>query len=636
MAKQVSFIGFIVKTICLLIGVAIIAPISLIFIVDPTDYKADIQSYLTEKSGYPIQLNGNIRLKLFPWIGLTIQDISIPQENEHTPHLFSAKELNLKLPIRNLLAWEFKLDSLTIEEGHFYLVKEKDGSVNWDMSKSNKDTKPVESAEHAHAKSSSPTLSFSISLLAFKNGAVEYIDKQKDQIAHIKNITFHSEDFGQALRYPIKGSAEFSLDNISNKKALYQGKASLNGFISQPKNNQFAFEDANAVIHWQDKKNNRAHSLDTSLKVLAKLQDAIVISPLSAKLDGMQINGQITLPLNEKAITYDLTMDQLDLDALLASKESESSAKIVPAAYVPTVAKQKKTESVPDSKGTIKIKTLTYDKINVRNVSIHALTKSNTLTLDPVMAEVYDGTLKAVITKVLSPDTPLYFKGNFAQVNMQKMLKNLADINQLVGRGNIQFNFVQTPNNLSGTTNVSITQGAILGLDLDYYLQMAENFIKKQPISAEKNDAKTPFNSLTATLQINQKIIHNEDLLILSDDYKVTGRGAVNLNQNNIDYDLIANKIYRDGKEHPNALPLAVSVKGSLNKPQIVPNVDLYMKKFLEREGKKQINKQLEKLIGIDNDESTSTTGTDKSPEKKIEEKIEKEIEKGLKKIFKF
>ncbi|MCS5709612.1 AsmA family protein [Candidatus Berkiella cookevillensis] len=638
MAKQVSFIGFIVKTICLLIGVAIIAPISLIFIIDPTDYKADIQSYLTEKSGYPIQLNGDIRLKLFPWIGLTIQDISIPQINESTPHLFSAKELNLKLPIRNLLAWEFKLDSLTIEEGHFYLVKEKDGSVSWDISKSNKNTKPVEHSESAqtHTKSASPTLSFSISLLAFKNGAVEYIDKQKDQIAHLKNITFHSEDFGQALRYPLKGSFDFSLDNISNKKPLYQGKASLNGFIPQPKNNQFAFEDANTVIHWQDKSNNKSHVLDASLKVLAKLQDAIILSPLSAKLDGMQVNGQITFPLTAKAITYDLTMDQLDLNALLASKESEPSAKIVPATYVPTAAKQKKTESIPDSKGTIKIKTLIYDKINAHNVNIHALTKKNTLSLDPVTAEVYDGTVKAVVNKALDADAPLYFKGNFAQVNMQKMLTNLSDIEQLAGRGNIQFAFVQTPNNLSGTTNVNITQGAILGLDLDYYLQMAENFIKKQPISAEKNNAKTPFNSLTATLMINQKIIQNEDLMILSDDYKLTGRGAVNLNQNSIDYDLIANKIYHDGKEHPNALPLAVSVKGPLNKPQVVPNVDLYMKKFLEKEGKKQINKQLEKLIGIDNEENTGTTGTDKSPEKKIEEKIEKEIEKGLKKIFKF
>lgn len=636
MAKQFSLIGFIVKTICLLIGVAIIAPISLIFIIDPTDYKADIQSYLTEKSGYPIQLNGNISLKFFPWIGLTIQDISIPQKNERTPHLFSAKELNLKLPIRNLLAWEFKLDSLTIEEGHFYLVKEKNGSVNWDMNKRHKDTKAVENAEHTNAKNSSPTLSFSISLLTFKNGTIEYIDKQKDQIAHIKNITFHSEDFGQALRYPLKGSAEFLLDNISNKQGLYQGKTSINGFISQPKNNQFAFEDANAIIHWQDKSNNKSHVLDTSLTVLAKLQDAIVISPLSAKLNGMQINGHITLPLNEKAITYDLTIDQLDLDALLASKESESSAKIVPAAYVPTTVKQKKTEAVPDSKGTIKIKTLIYDKINASNVKIHALTKSNALTLDPVMAEVYDGTVKAIVTKVLDPNTPLYFKGNFAQVDMQKMLKNLADIEQLTGHGNIQFSFAQTSNNLSGTTNVSITQGAIMGLDLDYYLQMAENFIKKQAISAEKNNAKTPFNSLTATLQLNQKIIRNEDLVVLSDDYKVSGRGTVNLNQNSIDYDLIANKIYHDGKEHPNALPLAVSVKGPLKKPQVVPNVDLYMKKFLEKEGKKQINKQLEKLIGIDNEENTGATTTDKSPEKKIEEKIEKEIEKGLKKIFKF
>lgn len=642
MAKQASFIGLIIKTLCLLIGIAIIAPISLIFFVNPTDYKEDIQSYLTEKSGYPIQLNGDIHLKLFPWIGLTVKDISIPQKNNSAPHLFSAKELNLKLPIKHLLLWEFKLDSLTIEDGHFYLVKEKDGSVNWDITKPSKNIGPAKVAKapsQDHAKSSSPTLYFSISLLGFKNGSIEYIDKQKDQIAHLQNITFQSENFGQALRYPLKGSFDFAIDNISNKKNLYQGKATLNGFIPKPKNNQVAFEEANAVIHWQNKANNKSHTLDVSLQILARLQDAIILSPLSAKLDGLQINGQITIPLNAKPITYDLEMDQLNINELLAIKESSpASAQAVPAAYVPTVTAQAKKTSVPDSKGSIKIKTLLYDKISASNVTINALTKGNTLSLDPVIASVYDGALNAVVTKALNSDAPLYFRGNFAQVDMQQMLKILANVEQLTGRGNIQFSFAQTPDNLSGTTHVNITQGAILGLDLDYYLKVAENFLKKQPTSAQKNNAQTPFNSLTATLLINQKIISNEDLVILSDDYQVTGRGTVNLNQRIIDYDLIANKIYHDGKEHPNALPLAISVKGPLQKPQIAPNVDLYMKKFIEREGKKQINKQLEKIIGVEDETSTegADTETEKSPEKKIEEKIEKEIEKGLKKIFKF
>lgn len=641
MAHKSSFLGYLFKFILLLIGIAIVAPIAFVLLINPNHYKSDIQQYLSEKTGYEIQLNGDISLQWFPWIGLRVEDIKVASPFKDTPDLFSAKEIQLKLPINKLLAWEFRLDSLSIEEGKFYLVKEKNGRANWDVGvdKSEKIEKQsqvkdtAQNADHGRA----PSMYFSISLLTVKNGTVDYIDKQNNQAIKLNRVTFLAEDFGQALRYPLKGEFDFSLSDLKTQKAIYQGQASMSGKLPKPSNDLIRVEDFKTDIKWQDRRSNQTHHLSAALELKIQAQKTLHIDKLNAQLDGTQLTGKITYPLNQQAIQYDLNIDKLNLHQWIKAEQEGTNAAVLPTRYTPvsftqTAQQPSTTVSLPDSKGTLKIKQLNYQNLAVSNVQLNNTIKNNVLTIDPLIAHLHEGKINAVVTKNLNGNHPLYFKGSAQQLNMQSLLKTAANVDQLKGSGDLNFTYAYLNNNLSGTTHVKITNGAIIGLDLDYYFQMAENFIKKQPTAPARSNAVTPFNSLTATLLLNQHRLSNEDLVMLNNDYRVTGRGYILLNQETIDYDILANRIYRDGKEHPNALPLAVSIKGPLKNPQIVPDMDHYMKLILEREAKKQIEKNLNKQIG----KILGQEGTEEKPAEQIEQKIEKEIEKGLKKLFKF
>lgn len=635
MAKKASFLKVLFNLFLLLIGIAIIAPICLILIINPNNYKPDIQSYLTEKSGYPIALNGDINLTFFPWIGLTVHDIIVNTDTtSQTTPLFSAKAIKLKLPIKKLLAWEFRLDSLEIEEGNFNLIKHKDGSVNWDKPSQTITTATTRSSESnlqqetpaSNQKDShGPSLYFSISLLAVKNGTLKYTDLSNQKTLTLSEMTFSGEDLGQALKYPIKGDFNFNYHDNAKNQTVYAGNTKLKGLFPKPENDQFILETGTIHANWQDRINNQSHQLDASLNMVLQPNKNIRVDNLSATLDDAKLTGKLNIPLNAAPITYNLSINQLDLNKLASQMDQNPSSNIQPVAYIEVKQQNSKKMNLPNSQGTLKINQIKHQQLSATNVVLKARTEGNILTVEPLTADVFDGKLNATISKDFNTSSPLYVKGNANQIDTQVFFKTMANVNNLKGRGNFDFTFAHTPQNLSGTTKVSITNGAILGLDLDYFYDMAENFVKKQAVNQSKNDAITPFNQLTAIILLNNNVLSNEDLVMLNNEYRVTGRGQINLAKQTIDYDIKAQKIYRDGREHPNALPLAVSINGPLSKPQIQPDLDLYLKLILEREAKKQIEKNLDKQIG------KILGGEEDGSSKK---NIEEEIGKGLKKLF--
>lgn len=629
MANLRSLFKLTFRVLIIAIGILVFVPMGLFFIVNPNDFKPQIQSYLTEKSGYPIQLNGDIQLKLFPWVGLTANDIVIPSHNaQEKQPLFSAKAFNLRIPLPSLLAWEFRLDSLSIEEGHFYLVKEKNGTTNWQISSRPSVEKISDKAQHSPSEKDHP-LYFSISVLTLKKGEITYLDKQRDQAFYLQQVNFEGEAFERDHDSPFSGQFNFIVSELSTQKQRYTGHATLSAHIPNWSNNNhnYVFEQIKTTWDWKDISNKTSNHLKANLRLQAQLPQSIKITELNAHLNDTVLKGQITIPLTQGPINYDLSLNQLNLNPWLNTIASTDAAKIKPISYVAT-ATHLPTLKIPSSKGILRIQHLIYEKTHAYNVVLNNTTTSTTLNITPITADLFDGKFKANVTIPFIQNTPIQISGDLNQANMQALLHNLANIDQLTGQGNINFNFSKSSQTLSGSTKINISNGSIQGLDLDYYHQMAENFIKKRATDSPKNSGSTAFESLSATFMVNYPMINNEDLIMYSNRYQTTGRGAINLSQQTIDYDVTITKTGKDGKINPSTLPLAISIKGPLHQPQIVPNLDVYLKRILEQEGKKRIDKLL--------NSQKNTSEPDSNSENRLEEKIEKEIERGLKKLFNF
>jgi len=59
--------------VLLIVVAAIVAPM----VIDPNDYREQIQTVVKEKTGRDLAINGDLSLSVFPWIGIGINDVSL-------------------------------------------------------------------------------------------------------------------------------------------------------------------------------------------------------------------------------------------------------------------------------------------------------------------------------------------------------------------------------------------------------------------------------------------------------------------------------------------------------------------------------------------------------------------------------
>jgi AsmA protein len=219
-------------------------------------------------------------------------------------------------------------------------------------------------------------------------------------------------------------------------------------------------------------------------------------------------------------------------------------------------------------------------------------------------------------------------------VALAPLLNDLIGKPSIQGIGNAQLDLRHTAQGLQGTTKLQLEQGFIEGLDLNYYFTLARALIKKEPTPPQdSNQARTPFNQITGTWQAKNNILTNRDLALDSNDFTAQGQGTLDLNQQQIQYQIVAQHRYSDGQAHANALPIAVRIYGPFQQPMVVPDIDAYVRKVVERELQKQVNQQLNKGL---NKVLGSDTVPDSEGETVPEQKLQDSLEKGLKKLFKF
>ncbi len=74
MKKLLKF-GFIL--IAILIALIVVATITIPMFFDPNDYKSQIVEQVEKKTGREFQLDGNLKLSVFPWLGVEIGGMSL-------------------------------------------------------------------------------------------------------------------------------------------------------------------------------------------------------------------------------------------------------------------------------------------------------------------------------------------------------------------------------------------------------------------------------------------------------------------------------------------------------------------------------------------------------------------------------
>ena len=215
------------------LGVLIVAAVLIVTtFVDVESYKPKIEQLVTDRTGYPLTLGGEINLSLFPWVGLSFTDLQLGNPKGFANKTFVRVEsFEARLKVLPLLSRNVEISSFVVKRPEIFLEKNQKGTWNWEKlteggkpattPASGKTTVPVngnvekttpESGEGSQVSKGNgfALQSLEVGEFSITNGRVLINDLQNNQKREISDFALQLED--ASLDKPIKITMEATLD----------------------------------------------------------------------------------------------------------------------------------------------------------------------------------------------------------------------------------------------------------------------------------------------------------------------------------------------------------------------------------------------------------------------------------------
>jgi len=129
---QGKLLKFLIGALFLLIGLIVVAVIVLPLIVDPNDYKDEMAAAVREKTGRTLEIEGDISLSVFPWLGLDIGPTRLSNaEGFADPDMASMDAVQVRIKLVPLLSKQLEVDTVKLSGLKLNLAKDKSGRTNW-------------------------------------------------------------------------------------------------------------------------------------------------------------------------------------------------------------------------------------------------------------------------------------------------------------------------------------------------------------------------------------------------------------------------------------------------------------------------------------------------------------------------
>jgi AsmA protein len=327
MSKRVKFflMVFVVALFVFIVAISIVPDW-----VNPNNYKTQIAAIFKEKTGRDIAINGDIRLSIFPWLGLDAERIEISNKPGFQPLPFlTVKKGGSKIKLLPLLTKKLEIDAIHLDGLVLNLVKDKQGNNNWNDLW---DAKSLSEDEFANSKA---ITGWALGAVMIKNSQFNWDDKQNDKHLELKNIDFDADSF--TYEAPVKMNVAMDISgNLIQFPMRLKGETHLR---VDEKHNNFVFIDS--LIEGIGYKNtSTVEALTATFKIsrigIDWIQQKLLISEmqgqsgdmnLSVAMKGEQIrdkpsySGSSTIaPFNPKKVmqNWDIAVPALSDDTVLS------------------------------------------------------------------------------------------------------------------------------------------------------------------------------------------------------------------------------------------------------------------------------------------------------------------------------
>lgn len=187
----------IAATVLLLIAAVCILP----FVIDPNDFKPEIAAAVKDKTGRELVLDGELKLSLFPWIGISTGKIALNNAPGFQELPFATiEESNVKVLLLPLLSKKVEISRIVLKGLVLNLARNKEGIANWDdlTGFGQMQSAPTGVAVQQDEQPTTPTAkpaAFTIGGIAIENARINWNDLKSEQHIEIKDLNLNTDKF---------------------------------------------------------------------------------------------------------------------------------------------------------------------------------------------------------------------------------------------------------------------------------------------------------------------------------------------------------------------------------------------------------------------------------------------------------
>ena len=602
-------------------------------------YKPEIEKKVSEASGRPFRIDGDLKLFLFPVTGVSLSGLHLGNPPGFKEEDFiTVKSLEVRLKLLPLLFKKIQIVRFIMEEPRIVLEKGKDGVGNWKNSGKRREEKvfrPGAAKEKPAGKEAGyglPVKSLVIGDLKIEHGSLVWVDRAAGNHYEIKNLSVRLENI--SLNQPVHLSAaarfngaplslagdlgpvgrspggkpiplDFSLKAANYLRIDLKGRV-LNAtedpqFILDIGIRPFSAKKLFSILGWSFPLKTADPEALTRLsfkaRVKADRQSASVQEAVFMLDDSKLAFSSDIEDFSRPKISLNMTLDQIDADRYLPPPDKKKKERNKTG---PSPEKSKDYASLRKLvlKATVKAGKVKVKKARFQDLLVKARAQNGIFKLNPVSLKLYQGNLSAKGIIDLHRNIPrssFELQADGLQIN--PMLKDMLEKDFIEGTARARLSLRmegrearQMKQTLNGRGEVLFKNGALKGLNLTRMIRNVRAAFNRPEESGPA--PRTAFSTLYSLFSISNGVVETSNTYLQSPLIRVTASGQASLVDETLNFRVEPNVA---AVKHPGVL-VPVLIKGTFSNPSFKPDLKGIIKQRIEEKLPAAI-KELHKII---------------------------------------
>ncbi len=266
----------------------------------------------------------------------------------------------------------------------------------------------------------------------------------------------------------------------------------------------------------------------------------LVLNDFTMALDQSRFTGEMNVrDFNQPKITFQLAVDEIDIDRYLAPASEEGGSE--------DVAIPQEELRGQDVQGQLKMGTLRLAGLEFSNAEVGILVRNGKLRLNPLTAGFYGGRYSGDIALDGSAAVPqLTLDENIDSVAFHRLVADLVESESLSGTGKGHLRLAgrgesssKVLSSLEGDLGLTLDEGALEGINIWYEIRRGWALFKGMgPPKPEPN--RTVFSRLNMAGGVENGVLTTRELIGELPFLTVRGDGTIDLGRSQVDLGMVA------------------------------------------------------------------------------------------------